>query len=387
MWRPLLVCLVVSLIVGGVFGFQLGGLAKGASAAEQTYIVSTTSGKKLLQDPTFILHKIPTYVLFKLGVNQIGYYRAVSAIFAAIAIVSCFFILREWHTDRVAILGTALFLTSAWVLHIGRLATPESSYFLMMPLLWCTVWLYNTTLRKSAILLLSLLAALSVYIPGFGWFLVIAILWKRKLLWKEIVHVPVWFRAICLLLILIVLTPVAIAAIKSLPVLLAINGLPAQLPNLKQTGQNFINIPVQLLIKGPGDPTKWLGRLPILDAFSAVMLVLGAYSLRYQLKLPRAHLLLAITSLIILFIGSGGPVTISALMPAVYLLVAAGIAFMLQQWFAVFPHNPVARTLATTIMSVVVILTSYYHVRHYFIAWPQTPATKASFGRSIADIH
>lgn len=386
MWRPILAFLGISLIVGGVLGFQIGGLTKEANQAEYDYIASVTSGKKIVNNPVYILHKAPTYALFKMNIKSIGYYRVVSALFALLAVVSCFFILREWYSDRVAVLGSGLFLTSAWVLHIARLATPEASYLLMMPLLWVAVWLYNTTLQRSALLLLSVLAALSFYIPGFGWLLILAVAWKYKHLWKEVSTTPKWFRFLCVSTMVIFLVPLIWAESRSSQVLLTTFGLPTHFPGLKVVVQNLINIPAHLFFRGPNDPSKWLGRLALLDVFSSVLLLIGLYSLRYHTKTIRTQLLAGMCSVLILLIAVGGPVTITALMPLAYLIIATGLAFMLQQWVAVFPYNPVARALATAIMSIVIILVSYYHINQYFIAWPHTPATKKVFVHTLSDI-
>ncbi len=383
MWRPILIFAGVSLVVAGILGFQLGNLNKGVSTAEHTYITSIDSGAKILKDPVYIVHKLPTYTLFKLKVHNIAAYRAISALIATLAIVSCFFILREWYTIRVAIIGSWLFLTSAWVLHIGRMANPEASYLLLMPVLWIVIWLYTTTLRKSALFVLSLFLAICTYIPGFGWLFLIAGIWKHKLLWAELKEIPWWFRLICVFVVMGALLPLFVASIVSPRELLLIAGLPVRLPTWSALVSNMLSIPQMLIINGPNNPTMWLGRLPILDAFSFTMFVLGLYSLRFQLKLVRIQLLASSSIVLALLITLGGLVTITALMPIIYVLIATGIAFMLQQWFIVFPHNPIARTIATTLMSLIVLLVSFYHINHYFIAWPQTPATKTGFSQSL----
>ncbi len=378
-----MIFLGVSLVVGFTLGFHLGSLTKLASAPEQSYVASISSGRELAKHPAYIVHKLPVYVLFKLHVHHLAAYRAISAVFASLAVVSCFFVLREWYTTRVAILTSWLFLSSAWVLHIGRLATPESSFLLLAPLLWAAVWLYNTTLRKCALLLLSFLCAASFYIPGFGWLLLVMALWQRARIWDELKAVPWWFRAICGLVIVAGLVPLVWAGINSPRELLLAAGLPEHVPQPITLAANFISIPEQLVLRGPADPVRWLGRLPLLDIFSSCMLLLGLYSLRYHLKLIRIQLLAVSSLLFALLITLGGPATITLLMPAVYVLIAGGVAFMLQQWFAVFPRNPIARTIATSLISISILLVSYYHISQYFIAWPQTPATKAAFSQTL----
>lgn len=385
MWRPVLIFMVVALVVSSILGFHLGGLTKAASAPEHAYITGITSGKELLKHPVYAVHKVPVYVLFKLDVNRVAAYRAVSALFAALAVVSCFFILREWYTTRVAVLGSWLFLSSAWLLHIGRLAIPEASYLLLMPLLWAVVWLYTTTLRKTALVVLSFLCAASFYVPGFGWLVLMTAITQYKRIWEELKQVPRWFRGVCAAIILVGLAPLIWAGTQSSHELLLAAGLPDSFPHLKGLLNNFLRIPEQLFLRGPNDPVRWLGRLPLLDVFSGAMLLLGLYGLRYHFKLIRNQLLVVSSIFLTLLITLGGPLTITVLLPAMYILIGGGVAFLLQQWFTVFPRNPLARILATTLVSISVLLVSYYHITHYFIAWPQTPATKQAFGLQITN--
>ena len=126
MWQPLLASVAAAVVIIGLLGFHLGSLTHGVSQPEVTYLQSVRSGKDVLSNPAFAPHKILSYGLFKLHAHQVALYRGVSALFAAAAVGSCFLILREWYSLRTALLGTWLFLTSAWILHIGRLATPEA---------------------------------------------------------------------------------------------------------------------------------------------------------------------------------------------------------------------------------------------------------------------
>lgn len=383
MWKPIGVFLLVTLVVCGILGFRLGSLQGNVSTTEKAYIASVDSGRELIREPVYLLHKLPIYLLFKLDVKRIAIYRMVSGMYAAVAVVSCFFILREWFSDRIALLTTWLFLTSAWLLHIGRLATPEALYFLILPLLWTAIWLYNTTLRKSALLVLGAVCALSFYLPGFGVLLIAIAIWQHKRIWAELKEVPLWFRLSCAGLILVILIPLVYASVREPATLLSVAGLPHTVPSLSALGDNALRIPAYLLARGPANPEIWLGRLPLLDAFSATMLLFGIYSLRFHMRLLRNQILFASSIYFALLIVSGGLVTITILLPFVYILVASGLAFFLQQWLTVFPNNPIARGLGITLVTISVLFVSFFHLSHYFIAWPQTPATRAAFRNSL----
>jgi hypothetical protein len=56
------------------------------------------------------------------------------------------------------------------------------------------------------------------------------------------------------------------------------------------------------------------------------------------------------------------------------------VALLLQQWFTVFPRNPLARLIGVLMVSLLVVLSAYYNTRHYFVAWPKNSQTEQVFG-------
>ncbi len=381
-WKLLLAALIMAAITGFLLFFRIGVLTHGVSAPEQHYIQSIRSGKQILYEPVFGIHKVPVYVLFKLHIHRVGAYRAISAVFAAVMVLSGFFVLKRWYSLRIAILGTWLLLCSALTLHVGRLATPEASFLLLMPLIAATVWMYTAKNHSLAIVVLSALTGFSLYIPGFFWLFAAVWIWQRKDLWQAIKHMGWVLRILCVLIVLVSAAPLLFASVHSHQNLLVAAGLPLRLPSLAHIGKNILQLPLQLFVRGPKDPVHWLGRLPFLDVFSTVMVILGLYSLRYHVSHVRTQLLLGIAAILSLFIIAGG-LPIIPLLPIIYILVAAGVAFMLQQWFTVFPRNPIARGIATSLMSITILLVSFYNLNHYFIAWPHTPATRQVFNQKL----
>ncbi len=85
---------------------------------------------------------------------------------------------------------------------------------------------------------------------------------------------------------------------------------------------------------------------------------------------------MATTGLCVILIGLGQVATLGLLIPVLYIVMANGIAYMLQSWFTVFPRNPVARTLGVVLLTIVVVVSCSYQLQRYFIAWPAAEATK-----------
>jgi hypothetical protein len=145
--------------------------------------------------------------------------------------------------------------------------------------------------------------------------------------------------------------------------------------------KRILLIPVKLAFyNSPISPVNGINKLPLLDIFAVAMAILGAYNYFVNDRiLDRSKLLFGGIVMASGLYALNGPVGIQTLLPFVYLLVAGGIAFMLQQWFKVFPSNPIAKVMATTLLSVALISVCYYHANRYFVAWPSIPATRAVF--------
>lgn len=156
-------------------------------------------------------------------------------------------------------------------------------------------------------------------------------------------------------------------------------GLPQAWPSPLEFVKNVANVPVQLFLRGPDSPTTWLGRLPLVDWFGSIMFVIGGYAYYFKQKLDRTRFIVYVFGVGTILVALGGPVTVAVLLPFVYLIIAGGIALMLQQWYTVFPRNPVARITGTVLMTLAVLMSVFYNINHYFIAWPNAPETKQVF--------
>jgi hypothetical protein len=64
-------------------------------------------------------------------------------------------------------------------------------------------------------------------------------------------------------------------------------------------------------------------------------------------------------------------------------MVATGIAYMLHEWFKVFPHNPIARSIGIIVIAIAILLTSVYQTRSYFVAWRYSPDTAKAFTEKL----
>lgn len=379
-WQPTVYYGFLLVFFGLLLWFRLGSLVGGYSTEEAAALQASVGLGHIVENPLNAPFTFLTYLfgLIYSGDQALLAARAAATVIGLVTLTTFYWLVRHWHGERTAVLGTIVFGCSAWFLHASRLGTPDILLFLLLVLVASSVWLKKTNSR--AVLLAGfVLAAALLYVPGMIWLLLFVTIWQAKTILR-FAKKHLGFFLFGLLGMLALTAPLLWAVWKSPETGRIIAGLPGS-GGLSPTDalERFVQVPYQLFVHGPAEPTVWLGRLPVLDAFSIAMLILGAYLyIRYR-HLARSKMMAAAIGGGWLLIALGGAVTLSILIPFVYLLVAAGMGFMLDRWQRVFPRNVIAQSVSVGLMSLAVIVVSWYGLRHYFVAWPSAPATKQVF--------
>lgn len=382
-WQPAVFYGMLIVFFGLLLWFQLGSLPAGYSNEELAALQVSNGLRHILDNPANAPFSVLAYLF---GLAHLGAggdqtllpLRAAATLFGLLTLTAFYWLVRHWHGERSAILGTIVFGCSAWFLHTARLGTPDVLLFLLLGVVASSVWLKQT--KNPLVLLVGFgLIAVLLYIPGMVWLLLIAAVWQHKTLIKLFQEQPT-LMSVGGLGLLVLIAPLIWAVSRSVVVARVMAGLPAeQWPGAFHVVKQLALIPYHLFLRGPLDPVHWLARLPILDVFSIIMLVLGAYLYLKHLHLVRSKMVLVILAASTILIALGGKVGISILIPFIYLLVAAGMGLFLDRWQAVFPRNVIAQSVSVALVSMAVIAVGWYGLRHYFVAWPNAPATKQVF--------
>ncbi|MCA9337874.1 hypothetical protein KC951_04150 [Candidatus Saccharibacteria bacterium] len=370
---------VLSLIA--LMFYRLGTLTAGVSQQELNTL-NTPVGLHAVYNHPFYLPLETVRSLFFHIFTDFGAFigRVPNALYGMTAVVAFAYVIWRWHGRRTALFGTALFATSAWVLHVSRIASYDVLYLCAIPMLLATGILLQRHAKSALMFYGVILAWLSLlYVPGLVWLVLLTIYWQRDVLldaWRN--QRASWQRILSVFLVLISLPLLCINLMRANQFLLWL-GIPdkweAPLIVLKQFGA----VGVHLFIRGPEYPELWLARVPILDIFTLVMCITGIYFYARHLKSYRTKMLLSYALVGWLLVGLGGAVGLSLLVPLLYVLVATGIAYLLREWLQVFPLNPIARGLGIALMSAAVLLSCVYNIRAYFVAWPHNETTKKIF--------
>lgn len=371
--------------------YNLNGLtAHKISPLELANLNASNSLTSLIHHPLFLPYNFIEFLIIKAGgAGHVFILRLASVGFALAAIWLFLAIARRWFSRPTYILATVLFGSSLWILHFGRLIMP-TILFVLAPLAIIRTVLWLQGLKKGQLgnhyrllLVLAATLALTLYVPGAWLFWLVLAVWQWKKLALLVKKLDWHVELVALALVVILLAPLAYGLWLEPSLVKSWIGLNTAHNSTLGILELFGKQPMYFLARGPvASATMWLGREPILDAFSAAMALagLGYYILQFKLKQARLLILMLTTSLVI-FVLSGGSIGASA--GLVYLLVAAGIGYLLAAWRKVFPKNPLAYGGAVLLLTLVTALAVIYTTRSYFVAWRYHPATKQAFSIRI----
>lgn len=381
-WQQYLLYGVACASVASVMWFRLFKLVPFAGPSEVLAREAARTVDLLIQNPLFLPHKAIQLFLFVIGLDSLLATRAISTFFALIAVVFFYRVVRTWYTSRVAMLATALFVSSSWFLHVARLGTPTVLYALSIVLLWAGLRMRsnkprNLTLSVVGISILSLL-----FVPGFVWIILAGIIWQRKRVIQEIKHVHNGVVIALMVLTVPVVGLLGYAFYKDTSLIAQWLGLP-EILIIKDAVINFILTPYHIFVRAPFQPEFWLGRLPYVDIAMTILFGLGVYVLYKTSVLDRMRALVGMGVIGALLASLNGAVNLIIVMPFIFVLITAGIALLLQQWFTVFPRNPIARNIGFIAISLLVCMSVYFNLYSYFVAWPKNVDTKKTFTTQI----
>jgi hypothetical protein len=377
-WQPLALYAGLVLLFGGLLWLRLGTLPHGYAPGELAAQSAGGNLRDLLNHPLNAPYSLLVHGLMRLFGHDLFWLRAASTALGVLTLTIFYWLVHYWHGQRAAVLGTILFGCSAWFLHTARLGTPDVLQFLLLALVAASVWLKHS---KKALPVLACfgLSAVLMYVPGMIWPVAALVLWQ----WRTIDRIfkrHLLIVSLGALVWLALLAPLGWAIYKNPMMAKELAGLPAQgWPQPLMVLRHLLDVPLNLFLRGPLSPEHWLARLAVLDAFCMAMLGLGGYLYFRYPRLHRTRLVAGVLILSIVLVALGGDVTLTVVIPFIYILVATGTGFLLDRWFVVFPRNVIAQSVGVGLVSIAVLASCWYNLRHYYVAWPNASATRVLF--------
>jgi hypothetical protein len=379
-WRGAVLILCLAAVAFVLYFHRLGELLPGYANIEVSSLRNASDWHKIVTDPLNAPYKVCVWLLTAVHHSSILATRLVAASFATLSGLIFFAILRMRSHFYMALLGTVLFVTSAGLMHYGRLGSAQILQTAVLALMAAILYYRKlTSHRVLASYGLILLLTVLWYIPGIVWFELFGVVLlnqgiRRRLSTAAIKHKIGWA-----LISLAVLAPLVLACAKHPALIGTTLGLPHNLHALTHVATNLWHVLLGIGTHSTGDPLYNVGHVPLLNTVELALGAIGLYVHVRHERSDRSVFLIGSIVLSILLISLGGAVGYAALIPLLYLLIGRGVNHLLGRWFTVFPRNPIAKAAGIVFVCGMLFFSVLYQVRSYFVAWPHTDSTKQVF--------
>lgn len=371
----------ISLFCLFLFVFKLGSLVPAYGPIEYKTANSILGFTGFFSHILYFPIEIIRSLIFGIIPNH-GYTltRFPNVIFGFMSVGIFAYITYVWHGRRTATLATLLFITSAWTLHVSRLASYDVLYtFSILSLVLVNVLLKKHKTSPRVLIFCGLLLGIVAFIPGMIWLILLSLLLLKDELSIAWQHLSKLTGKIIFTIVTTAWIPLVTFSIIEYGGLQKFIGLPQDFAGYWLTIKQFLAVPVHLFIRGPQYPELWLGKAPVFDIFVLILIGIGLYFYITHKDAGRSKMLLYLLIGSILLVGLGGAVSLSAPIAILFLISATGITFLLKEWLSMFPINPIARLLGIGLVVVAVAISATYGLRSYFVAWPNNTVTKQTF--------
>lgn len=381
MLQPATASIVAVLLIADLYGFRVGSLVSGVTPAEREMSSSSMQVRSIIDNPINAPYKSAQYITGKIH-RSIVSQRVVSGLAAGLMILLFYTIASRFFKRYVAVGATLMFATSSALLHIGRSGTADIMLLTIFALAVCGYGARFSPRNSKWLLITSAAIGLSLFVPGMVYFVLAGAIWQIKSIKKTVHSTNGILIAACVTIILASIAPIIFSLVNNPTLVRPYFAIPEIWPSPLVMLKTVLSVPAGILAIAPADPLMRLGRLPLLDVFSGGMFILGCYSLLQKRALDRSRLLIGILAITMLWCGVSGNYAYSlVLLPFVFLVVGAGIAWFLSKWQSVFPRNPLASFILYVLLGAGILLSCNFQVQRYFLAWPNAPATRAAYAR------
>lgn len=376
-WLGLLVLFILALIFTLYF-WRLGTLTKGLSPAETAARQSSLSLKTIVDSPIYGPHKLLQYAFQKISGHGALQLRLTSVFFGLFFLVCFYLLVKNWFGRMIGLFAALFLAATPWFVLLSRDATPQILLLLPLSVIGFYYWLVRS---KSSIawLALAMSSAALIYLPGGPYLLLIGLVAARKNLLPAIGQLRIWPKVIGALAPAVILAPLIYAVAKNPALLKPLVLVPAQWPGILTFLKSIAWGGLSFFWRLPLHLDTTIGKLPILNGAQVVLALFGGFAL-LRLARQKLFVLLGLAASALLFSAITQDYLLLPLaLPTVAVLGAAGLRYLYLQWRGVFPKNPLPNYLALGLISLLLGLHILYGIRYALHAWPNTPATRATY--------
>lgn len=326
---------------------------------------------------------IPSVLVNKVNNNSLNSIRIVSTIFTLLAIILFYLLIKIWFNGRMALVGSILLLTNSITLNLAHQGAPFAAFLLAPLAIFLSYNWFVRTKRNRFLSFLTFIAviAISAYIPFMLWLIFIAVTALSIYSSKKLKKLKIWQLLLAGVLYLIILVPLFISLLGAPGQIRELLGIPLQVVDIKQYLFGIGQIVSSIFIISPAMPIIFLGNLPILDIFTAIMSILGMYFYIKRFKHRRSMILFSafIVMISVMALSNNFQIYTGLLLAFMYIFAITGIIEILKQWYTYFPRNPLVRNFGVALVVFAIGLVSFYQLERYYVAWANDPETKSAY--------
>lgn len=375
------IAIVIIFGVSALYLWHLGTLSPGLSPAEASARQSSQHLQTVLDNPVNGPQRLLLYGLQAAGHHGALWMRLPSVALAILLLGLFYLLAKAWFGRVIGILATIMLATTSWIILLARSVTPD--IMLLSPIAVLIIYNHlsrrNTKRRGLVWLALVPTIAISLYVPGLIWVVLVGTLVTHKQLlglFKEIGRV---YLILGFVLGLALLTPLIVSLVNNPSVGKNLVLWPEHWVGLEAALKGSVWATLSLVWRTQYHLSLIVGRLPILDVAQIVLAIFGTYALWVKARRQLIGLI-GLLGFGILAAGiNHNPLLITLGLPAIAILVAAGLRYLYLEWRSIFPHNPIPRVAAVFVMVALVSLHVVYGVRYSLIAWPHTVDTRQTY--------
>lgn len=372
------VALIAALIFAGLH--VPGGLSE-----SEINSVARSSSLSFGNIDSFSVTNLPYYILQSVIFDLFGIsmltIKLPSFILAILSAVGLILLLRRWFRQNIAVLASAIAITTGQFLFISQNGAPGILY-----LFW-SVWLlffgiqvaYRRKPRTLHKIAFFVTAALSLYTP-LSIYVLIALVSAvflhphLRYLLRQLSRA----RILVGLLVAFVLTvPLIVMVIRDPSLGLALTGIPSALPDFTANLQSLYS-----QYFGFFNTTESPLMTPIFGLGTFILILFGIYRLIRTRDTAKNYVIILWTLLLLPILILNPDFTSIMFLPSV-LLLTYGLTALLSYWYKLFPLNPYARITGLIPIIIIVATLVFSGLDRYIYGYRYDPTAQSAFSRDI----
>jgi len=326
------------------------------------------------------------HITFAIDQHSLFTLRLASTIIGLLSTMLVYWLITKWHGYKIAILATLAYLSSFGVLALSRQANPTTTYLLMPIALLSIITIITHHQNIWSIVAFIIIISGCIYIPGALWLVIASIILAYPYIKKIINHIDYKKKIALLIFNLLLIAPLLQRLFGHFSshqlaqwLGYGLNGRLLSLSALSEFATNLSTNFLSLFIHSTKlGATLSLGHLPLLPIAESLIIIIGIIFYLRHINNQRWQIWIGLSVFTIILSGFG-LVSILSLLPLLAIALATGLAYLLREWYAVFPFNPFARYAGYILMSIVVLFCCFYSARSYYVAWANNPTTTSQY--------